>query len=182
MVIDENNLNRLFEYVNALSHNDVIDYRRVKELMGWEQLDREDHFDRARLNELLNQTKARVNAMARKGKDTCLAEFAPFQLVVSVPGDSWRKIADFDYTENVIDNGVKRVTNAMGAMRDRTVWANHYLDASDAQRGLMKHVIGQLEIEKKQLKEKLDYISSSLKEMRSMQARLDFDGVNKEAA
>lgn len=167
---------RFFKQVNSLSNNSEIPYSCVDDFMGWGHFDPSSHRDRARLNELRNQLKARVNSIARKGTDsTDGEECIPFQLIVAVSGLKWRKIADSCYTENVISKGTQRVSNAIANMQGRTLWANNVLTANSEERVLLNHFIAQLEIDKRRLKEQLGLTSATLKELHGRQARLNFD-------
>lgn len=167
---------RFFKQVNSLSNNSEIPYSCVDDFMGWGHFDPSSHRDRARLNELRNQLKARVNAIARKGTDSTDGEgFIPFKLIVAVSGLKWRKIADSGYTENVISKGTQRVSNAIANMQGRTLCASNVLTANSEERVLLNHFIAQLEIDKRRLKEQLDLTSATLKEWHNRQAMINFD-------
>jgi len=174
---------RFFGDVNKLANNTAIPYSCIDQFMGWGHLDPDNPCDRARLNELRNQTKARINAMARKGVDPDGNEFMPFQLVVSVHGEQWRKIANVNYTNTVIEKGISRVDNAFNAMKERASWANNVFCQDNVQRRLYNEVISSLEFRQKQLKEELNYVASRLESIRNdHQLLIEFEEKQLEAA
>lgn len=165
-VLTDDMIVRLFDNVNTLSNNAAIPYSCVDKFMEWDQLNPDNPCDRARLNELRNQAKARINAMAKKGVDSDGNEFSPFQLVVAIHGEEWRKVASSDYTNKVIEKGIRRVDNAFGTMKERASWSNNAFCQDNVQRRLYNEVISGLEFRQKQLKDELNYVASRLKAIR----------------
>lgn len=163
--IEEPMLNSFFEYVNSLPEGSDIPYCVVDEQMGWNDMDSEDNTERARLNELRNQTKARINSMAKRGVDTVDSEFSPFQLVVRVQGASWMKVADYSYVNEVFTKGTKRVSNAINNICSRSIWANGNLTLTPEQRTAVAIKVEDLKFREKQLREELCYITGRIQSM-----------------
>jgi len=163
--IEDAMLNNFFEYVNALPEGSEISYSVVDEQMCWNEMDSEDQTERARLNELRNQTKARINSMAKRGVDTIESEFSPFQLVIRVQGASWMKVADYSYVKGVFSKGTKRVSSAITNICNRSMWANKSLTMTPEQRTAVAIKVEDLQFREKQLREELKYITDRIQSM-----------------
>lgn len=165
MNIEDSMLDEFFEYVNALPEGSEIPYFVLDAKMGWDELNSDDPAERARLNELRNQTKARINSMAKRGVDTIDSEFNPFQLVIRVQGASWMKVADYSYVKEVFTKGTKRVSSAINNICNRSVWANGNLTMTPEQRTAVAIKVEDLKFREKQLREELCYITGRIQSM-----------------
>jgi hypothetical protein len=170
--INEDRLNDMFNYVKSLPDGELVYYHDLDRIMGWESLDTENPSERARLNELRNQTKARINTIARKGVNEHNTQFDPFQLVIRTHGESWMKIADFSYVPSVFSNGSKRVTSAIANICNRSKWASDMLPMTSEQRMVVAMKVEDLRFREIQLRNELKYIASRISSLQSGQVNI----------